>query len=333
MSYLRRFPKEYLDVLLNLEEAKKKKYVPKQDKDELFGIKALGYYFHEIELNEPLTQLYQDRSTKPKSPPTLKDFIQETHKGKIDHAISEVNNLVKDLMFFIDVTNKHEQLEYLKLVGDLLLDAEMIIKKHPTKSKGARIPSPYVAGYCLMCHNTSSVSTYYCSKHTRSTGDESEIKTARRVIEKAFSNLDLRSSYDADKDISKREPGIFKEKCYKLEGWAKQLPEHIKFNDELESITKEYVNIDEDTCWPDRTAEMLNEIIKLTNRHKHTQGIFSLYFSSKDPISEILNKLQKEVFHSNEEGETLSPSTAITIISRMSQFRLIKLASHKKILI
>ena len=379
MEYLRKYPTEYLDALLSIEEAKKLQQTNKQKSEGLFGRKAIWSYLSKIKLHDPLIKLYLEQSIKPDSTPTLKNFLRDNHNGSVNDAIDNINRIANEISFFVDVTKKWEQLEYIQLVGDFLHEVNYIIpqrknseiksgkyyyksdiphllnqnknflnpitnlKNHykghpqfstiklPKKVKGARTPSAYMPEFCIICPNLSSINSYYCYKHTSSKGNKSEIKKTRRVFENAFKNLDLISSYDADENISNRDPEIFIEKCYKLEGWAKHRPEQKKFEYELDNIASKYFLLFEATDWPNNTVKMLNEIVQLTNRHKHISDIFNFYFSSNDAISEVIKKLQNDVFQSDKKEILLYPSTAIEIISRMSKFRLIKLASHNKI--
>ncbi len=208
-------------------------------------------------------------------------------------------------------------------------------------------PNFLVAGYCLVCHRICDCNNFYCHTHRKSLGLESDIKKAQRMINDAFKNLGKKLPFERSINTTgltesqieevvnarKKEWGIskekaFRDKCYILEGWAKHRPEHSIFYREISKILAPYSNHGASGSWEDIHLEVFNSIIPCTKTTQHMKKTFHSLFSLGKTPKDLQMNLLHQVFRTDPNID-LSPAQAITMLHRMSQINLIKMASTK----
>jgi hypothetical protein len=217
------------------------------------------------------------------------------------------------------------------------------------RSLGPRTPSPILSGFCLVCHRICSSKKYFCELHTSSVGPAYEIKKSQRLINQAFKNLGMKLPFEHSIDETKlstddylqevknkqKELNIskemaFRDKSYALEGWAKHHSDHKKFHVKmLDLIKKHDIVKDNELLWTNAHVDFFEDIIQITKTIPHVSKIFHASFKFKNNHVDLKIKLLNQVFDI-EQSTSITPATAITMLYRLSQINLIRLASTKK---
>jgi hypothetical protein len=210
-------------------------------------------------------------------------------------------------------------------------------------------PSFIVAGFCLVCHRICDQKQFYCLKHRRSSGTDSDIKSSRRMINTAFSNLGMTLPFEHSIDINeltdaevkiarnthRKNLGIskdraFKIKCYLLEGWAMHRPEHQIFHKKIKAVIEGFLSPEFYNSWSAVPHELFNEIAECMRGIQHVEKIFHDSFYITKSCNSIFDTLSSQVFKTCD-GASFTPTEAIDMLYRMSQIGLIHLASKNRL--
>ena len=219
-----------------------------------------------------------------------------------------------------------------------------VIDRRP---RGPSKPSFLVAGFCLVCHRACDQSGFYCQAHTRSIGTDSDIKASRRMINNAFKNLNKKLPFERtvategmseieikkavrarQKEWNIKKEYAFHQRCYKLEGWTKHRPEHNLFDMRINEILIEHSGAEDCESWKDIHIELFKKLIPCINSIEHMNNTFHSSFSIERTPEDLQLNLIDQVFKTDRHI-SVSPSDAVTMLYRMSQINLIKIASTK----
>lgn len=217
------------------------------------------------------------------------------------------------------------------------------------RALGPRTPNPILSGFCLVCHRVCLSEKYFCELHTSSVGNAYEIKKSQRLINRAFKSLGMKLSFehaideinlsedDYQREVKNKQKELniskemaFRDKSYALEGWAKHHSDHKKFQVKMLVLIKKH-NIfkDNELLWTNAHLDFFEDIIQMTKTIPHVSKIFHASFKFKNNHVDLKIKLLNQVFDI-EQGTSITPVTAITMLYRISQINLIRLASTKK---
>ncbi len=300
-------------------------------------------------------------------PNNLKEFVSLNCAGNIDKSVLEIDCITRHISRDVESTKLFDLLDHLQVMCSFIRDLSTIVKRSKHRPEryvknedtinavvnnrpiGPRTPTPILSGFCLVCHRICSSEKYYCELHTSSTGPQHEIKKSQRMINNAFSNLGLKLSFEhsidetnlstdsyhqevknIQKDLNISKEMAFRNKSYALEGWAKNHSDHKKFHLKmLENIKKHKMVLDKEVQWVNSHVDFFNDVIQITKMIPHLSKTFHMSFIFKEKHGDIASKLLKQVFYIDS-IISITPSTAITMLYRMSQMNLIRLASTKK---
>jgi len=270
-------------------------------------------------------------------------FLALTCRGKTQPSLNFITQLYNHHHIETEPTQK--QFRQLQAAKELIQDIHNMIhnqKKRAhrhinrdqqgsiSQTSGPKTPVFSSSGFCHLCHRTCDSQHYYCKNHRRATGDEAEVRRAQRMMNAAFSNLDL--NINTERGIKKAE--IFHSKCRALMHWSKHRIEHTNYRKGITKLAIKHELGDEKTEWPLDSKKMILDFVSLTNNFPHTAYIFN-QFDVKEPSIEILkNKLKLEIFDikesSNKEYLKFDAPLLKALLLRMSQMSLIEIASSRR---
>jgi len=312
-------------------------------KRQIYNRFAYWIHLEDIQITNPISILGNLELESDKISGSLADLISTQCNGDIDEAIQYIDNIIKHLPS--PASSELNELPHLQNISILLRDIRAAINQSLTRPErkfdthlsrtlstpvGPSVPGLVMSGFCTLCHRaTIQEKNYYCSKHFRPSGKESDIKKARRVIENAFENLDLGKTLiikNEENNGTSRE--VFRQKSRLLLGWAKHKQEHLDYKSKLMIIFNEHQDIDA-KHWPSDSIPMVRKIATLSNKIDHTKNHFNPFVILSTDIDKLINQLKLEVFDLDEDTE-LDIQLAKKMLIRKSQFSLIKLAASKK---
>lgn len=270
-------------------------------------------------------------------------FLSITCEGKTAPSLNLINQLCKH--HYVEIDPAKKQFKQLQSAKKLIHGIHNIIHKEKKRAHrhinrdqqksifhttGPKNPDFSSSGFCHLCHRTCDSQHYYCKNHRRATGDEAEVRRAQRMMNAAFSNLNL--NMHTESNIKKAE--IFHSKCRALIDWSKHRIEHTNYRKDFTELAIKYHLHDEKTDWPHNSKQMILDFISLTNRFPHTSHIFSAFDITEPSIEILQDKLKSEIFDVEEDPtkEYLKFDATLVkaLLLRMSQMSLIRLVSTRR---
>jgi len=337
----------YKQAFLEIEDALKEGGVVEGTQKKIHGRPSWWSYLNNLFLylpkiifiNNKFQGIEGDWTVQP-----LGRFLALTCRGKTKPSLNFITQLYNHHHIETEPTQK--QFRQLKSAKELIQDIHSIIHKQKKRAhrhinrdqqgsisqiSGPKTPAFASSGFCHLCHRTCDSQFYYCKNHRRASGDEAEVRRAQRMMNAAFSNLNLH--LHTEPDIKKAE--IFHSKCRALMHWSKHRIEHTKYRKGITKLAIKYGLDDEKTDWPLKSKNMILAFIRLTNKFPHTSHIFSAFDSTELSIESLQDKLKSDVFDVEEspkkEYQKFDAALVKILLLRMSQMSLIKLASSRKL--
>lgn len=339
----------YRHVFLEIQGALKKTGIVESTQRKIHGRPSWWTFLNNILLDLPNIKFIdgkpQGLENNWKIQP-LGRFLSITCEGKTAPSLNLINELCKH--HYVEIESSQKLFTQLQSVKKLIQDIHNIIHKEKVRAhrhinreqqksishtSGPKTPDFSTSGFCHLCHRTCDSQYYYCKNHRRATGDEAEVRRTQRMMNAAFSHLNLTTRTESG--IKKAE--IFHSKCRALLDWSKHRIEHKKYRKDFAELAIQYNLDEEDADWPLNSKQMILDFISLTNRFPHTSHIFSTFDTTEPSIEILQNKLKSEVFDVEEnpskEYQKFDAAIVKALLLRMSQMSLIELASTQRGLI